>query len=307
MKKAFKKSLLVIEFRNQFLSMERFRTSFEKLDEVFLELSNFYKKSNYTKMVAAWLSGYIEELSQLHDTKLAELITTFKQSLHPRRRELIGMEVDRQFERVQSEVEDELIEVAETLMCHSMTASSQKICLGVVEEYIGKVFQMNRLIVEDNEVGRLGALRGAGESDVGGRARRSGGRGIGEPGKGIERVKKVVKVVRVKEPSVGIRQLKSRIRAMDSIGESPVKSTISRLGDLGLVKSQGPKIKAKIQNFTIEDLGNNYVVSVLESGFGGGNLLMVVQNLSKELQTSSNRPKKLYKIFKFSFNFNFLK
>ena len=257
MKKAFEKSVFVIEFRNQFLSMERFRACFEKLDSMFLELSEFYKKSSYTKIVSAWLSGYIEELNHLHETKLKELIETFKDTIQFKAKEVVGVEVDSQFERVQNEVEDDLIEVTETLMCHSMNAESQKICLQMVDEYIGKIFQFNRLIIEDNEVVKLGGDNRGFVKNFKGRV----GNGIKDR---FKKVKKVAKVKRVRKniDDSGVRDLRLRIQGLSSIGKSPVKSRIARLGDDSAVKAQGPKIDAKIHNFAIEDLGNNYVVSL---------------------------------------------
>lgn len=143
MRKAFDKTIVITEFRNQFISMEKFRSTFQKLDELFLSLSHCFKKSSYTKLLKKWMNDYISDLNQLHDEKISKLISSFKKNLNCQKRE--KEKIDEISEEIQNLVEEEYFEIEENLMCFVIGVEEKKKCLKVVENYFDLIFRFENL------------------------------------------------------------------------------------------------------------------------------------------------------------------
>lgn len=144
MKPAFYKSEVVTLFRRQFLEIEIFRRNFERLDEVFIQMSLSTSPLAYTDNMTAWLRGYVQDLSKFNSKKLKEFADDVKSNL----KELnFKSEIVRQMKEIQSEVENEILEIWENLTSHQLEPEGNRLVMKFIDDYVGKVFQVK------NEIG----------------------------------------------------------------------------------------------------------------------------------------------------------
>lgn len=163
------------------MEMEAFRRNFEKLDEVFINMTPHFKPLWYTDEMIEWLRGYIKDLSALHSNGLRNFVDGIKSNL----KELnFKSEAVKQMKEIQSEVEREMLPVWEIASRHELRNEESRKVMRFIEKYVDDVFQIGRGIHAEG-----GGLKGGLVKEM----------KVNVLGKSRKRIGRVIKIVKEKE------------------------------------------------------------------------------------------------------------
>jgi uncharacterized protein YajQ (UPF0234 family) len=122
--------------------MEAFRSYFEQMDGVFMEMSEKFKKSQYHYLCAHFLVEYNHGLEIFHMDRISKWIKSVKDIIKNPSLETL---VDNEFERIQQAVDAQYEELSEGLQSHGVDSKTKRESLGLIDQYTEQIFQLDTL------------------------------------------------------------------------------------------------------------------------------------------------------------------
>ena len=152
-KKTFSKSAVVIELRQQFLSISTFLKNIQAIDQIFESFKSSIPNRTYYLTILRWLGKYNQALQDLHSEFLDQLTQELQQLLPSNNNNNnSSKELTAQFSTLRTEVEREMDEFFEEMTIHRMSAEGYMKAMKLTEGYFEMLFQRDQQEVYDRKI-----------------------------------------------------------------------------------------------------------------------------------------------------------